>query len=306
MERLPSLNAVRYFEATARHQSFTAAAQALNVTPGAVSRMVQALEEELGAPLFTRNGRFIALTPAGALYHKEVSAALSRIGTASQRVRDSTRGEALSLIVNAGFATRWLVQRLADFQRLHPQIHVDILGGEADEKVYGDQAQMAVRYGVPPWPGNVATRLPIGAVLGVVCSPALAAASGPVRDAKDLISKPLLAYASGKRDPWQDYFAHLGMPPPNLGSSRRFAQLLMVVEAATSGLGFALVPLVLVEADLASGRLVQAMAQTLESERGYYITHAKHADSDSKVMLFKKWLTATARKSALQSTARSR
>jgi LysR family glycine cleavage system transcriptional activator len=306
MDHLPSLNAVRYFEASARHQSFTAAAHELNVTPGAVSRMVQALEEELGAPLFTRSGRFIALTLAGVAYQKEVSAALGRIATASQRVRDSASNEALSLIVNAGFATRWLVQRLADFQRLHPQIRVDILGGEADEKAYGDQAQMAVRYGVPPWPGSVATRLPIGGVLGVVCAPTLSAASGPLKEAKDLLGKPLLAYASGKRDPWQDFFTHFELPQPNLGNARRFAQLLMVVEAATSGLGFALVPLFLVEADLASGRLVQAIPQTLQSERGYYITHAKRADSDSKVLLFKKWLTATARKSALQAAPRSR
>lgn len=305
MERLPSLNAVRYFEATARHQSFTAAAQALNVTPGAVSRMVQALEEELGAPLFTRNGRFISLTPAGAAYQREVGAALDRIATASQRVRDSTTDEALSLIVNAGFATRWLVQRLSDFQRLNPQIHINILGGEADESAYGHQAQMAVRYGVPPWPGNVATRLPIGALLGVVCSPGLAAASGPLLEAKDLIGKPLLAYASGKRDPWQDYFAHFELPIPNLRTSRRFSQILMVAEAATSGLGFALVPLFLVEADLASGRLVRAVAQTLESERGYYVTHAKRADSDGKVLLFKKWLMATARKSAARTSPRS-
>jgi LysR family glycine cleavage system transcriptional activator len=306
MERLPSLNAVRYFEATARHQSFTAAAQELSVTPGAVSRMVQALEEELGAPLFTRNGRFIALTSVGVAYQKDVSVALGRISTASQRVRDSTTDEALSLIVNAGFATRWLVPRLSDFQRLHPKIHINILGGEADEKAYGHQAQLGIRYGVAPWPGSVATRLPIGRLLGVVCSPELAAASGSLQGPKDLIGKRLLAYTSGSRDPWQDYFSHFELPIHNLSTSRRFYQLLMVAEAANSGLGFALVPLFLFEAELASGRLVQAIPQTLESERGYYITHTKRADSDSKVLLFKKWLIAAARKSALQSATRSR
>jgi len=306
MERLPSLNAVRYFEATARHQSFTAAAQALNVTPGAVSRMVQALEEELGAPLFARNGRFISLTPAGAAYQKEVSAALERIATASERVRGSTNDEALSLIVNAAFATRWLVPRLSEFQRQHPQIHINILGGEADEKAYGHQAQLGIRYGVAPWPGSVATRLPVGSLLGVVCSPELAAASGPLHGPKDLIDKPLLAYTTGRRDPWQDYFAHFELPMPNLSTSRRLYQLLMVAEAATSGLGFALVPLFLFETELASGRLIQAVPQTLESERGYYVTHARRADSDGKVLLFKKWLIATARKSAIRASPRSR
>lgn len=294
MDRLPSLNAVRYFAAAARLQSFTAAASELNVTQGAISRMVQSLEQDLGVQLFTRNGRFISLTPAGQTYHHEVSEALNRIGAASNLVRRSTGGEALSLIVNAGFATRWLVPRLQEFQRKHPDIHVDILGSEADEHTYGSQAQLIIRYGTEAWSGGVATRLPLGSLLGVVCSPALQA-QGTLHHPEDLIGRPLLSYTGASRDLWGDYFEHFGLTLPNLGQTPRFYQLLMLAEAAVSGLGFALVPMFLFEPELRSGRLIQAIPETFKSERGYFITHQKGADHDRKVKIFKKWLIAEAK-----------
>lgn len=297
IERLPSLNAVRYFEAAARHMSFTAAAQELNVTQGAVSRMVQTLEGELGVPLFVRSGRFIALTPAGALYQQEVTQALAQIAMAGQRVRGATRDEPLCLIVNAGFATRWLVPRLPDFQRLHPNIPINILGSEIDEKAVGPMAHMSIRYGSPPWTGQVSARLPLGPLIGVVCSPALLTRSGAVHEPGDLLGKPLLAYTGGSRDVWEDFLGHFGLPQPDLSTSRRFYQLLMLVEAAISGLGFALVPLFMVQPELASGKLVQAIPQTMKSDRGYYVTHVQGADRDRKVLLFKKWLISAARQS---------
>lgn len=289
MDRFPSLNAVRCFAAAARLRSFTAAARELNVTQGAVSRMVQTLEHDLGVQLFTRNGRFINLTPVGEHYHQEVSAALNRIGAASSLVRRSAGGEALSLIANAGFATRWLVPRLPDFQRRHPDIHVDILASEADEQAFRSKAHLTIRYGAGPWAGCVTTRMPLASVLGVVCAPALHTPKtmhGPA----GLIGQPLLAYTGASRDPWGDFFEHFGLPAPDLGLAPRFYQLLMLSEAAIAGLGFALVPLFLLEPELRSGRLVQAIPQTFDPDRGYYITHDPGADHDRKVKVFKKWL----------------
>lgn len=297
MDRPPSLNAVRYFAAAARLQSFTAAARELNVTQGAISRMVQSLELDLGVQLFTRNGRFIALTQAGQMYHQEVGEALNRIGAASNLVRRSMGGEALSLIVNAGFATRWLVPRLPEFQRSHPNIHVNILAGEADEHAYISQTHLTIRYGVAPWPGCVATRLPVGGLLGVVCSPELQA-PGTLHQPEDLIGRPLLAYTGASRDLWRDYFAHFGLSLPDLGHAPRFYQLLMLAEAAVSGLGFALVPMFLFEPELRSGRLIQAIPQTFKYEGSYFITHQKGADSDRNAQIFKTWLLAKTKHSA--------
>lgn len=298
MERLPSLNAVRYFEAAARHLSFTAAAQELHVTQGAISRMVQSLEEELQVPLFTRNGRFIALTPTGEHYQAEVSQALQRIATASLKVRQSATDGALNVIVNAGFAARWLVPRLSDFQKSHPEIHVNLLGPESEELAHSHQASVTIRYGKGPWPGHVATRLPLSSELGVVCSPSLLATTGPLQSPGDLIGKPLLAYTGGIRDIWQDYFEHFQLPTSALKQARQFYQLLMLAEAASAGLGFALVPLFLIEPELASGKLVLALPERYAADRAHYLLHAKALESEHKVKRFKRWLLAQARQGA--------
>jgi LysR family transcriptional regulator, glycine cleavage system transcriptional activator len=295
MDRLPSLNAVRYFSVAARLQSFTAAARELNVTQGAVSRMVQSLEQELGTPLFVRNGRFIALTPTGEKYYGGVSAALRAIEAASNAARQSGTNDPLSLVVTTGFATRWLVSRLSDFNRLHSDIHVNILGNDPDDAGYGHRAQMIIRYGSPPWSGCVATRLPLG-VLGVVCAPELVTLK-PLNGPEDLIGRTLLTHTAEERDLWREYLAHFGLEVPDLGHAPRFNQLLMLAEAAVSGLGFALVPLFLYEAELKSGRLVQAIPQVLDASRGYFITHVQGADNDRKLQLFKKWLVSRARQS---------
>lgn len=296
MERLPSLNAVRYFEAAARHLSFTAAALELHVTQGAVSRMVQSLEEGLQVPLFTRSGRFIALTPAGQAYHEEIRQALQRIEAASLQVRRGATEEALNVIVSAGFAARWLVPRLSNFQKNYPGIHINLLGHETAELSRSHKTTVTIRYGKGPWPGYVATKLPLGSELGVVCSPELLATCGPLQRPEDLIGKPLLAYTGGARDLWQDYFERYQLPTSELTQARHFYQLLMLAEAAVSGLGFALVPLFLLEPELRSGRLVHALPQGYQSDRAHYILHPKALETEHKVKLFKKWLLAEARR----------
>lgn len=294
MGRLPSLKAVHYFEVAARHQSFTAAAQELHVTQSAVSRMVQSLEEELQLPLFSRNGRFIALTPAGQAYHHEVGAALERIAQASQRLHSQGERQALNVAATQAFAARWLVPRLAQFQRLHPNIHVNIISNAADGAP-SDEPTLWIRYGTAPWPGVTATRLPIAASLGVVCAPELLARDGPLQRPQDVLDKPLLAYTGSTLDLWQDFFEHFELPPSTLAQSRRFQQLLTLAQAALSGLGYALVPLFLMEPELASGRLVLALPQTFESRRQHYLVHAQGAQHDKKVQLFKRWILGQAR-----------
>jgi LysR family glycine cleavage system transcriptional activator len=159
---------------------------------------------------------------------------------------------------------------------------------------------VAIRYGLAPWPGCIATRLPLDARLGVVCSPQLHI-DKPLRQPQDLTGRNLLTYSSASRDPWQDFFAHFELPLPDLAKAPRFYQLPILAEAAVSGLGFALVPLFLFESELNSGRLVQALPQTLDSERGYYITHPKGAALDRKVQAFKKWLIGKAKVSSTKS-----
>ncbi len=294
MEKLPSLKAIRSFAAAARHENFTMAAEELSVTPGAISRMVQALEEELGIPLFLRNGRNLKLTTAGRSLYRDVSAGLDRIALGSARVRRSAQAESLSLVVSSGFATRWLVPRLPEFRKAYPHIRVDnIMASGAGQNDLSDNSEVAVRYGAPPWTGYAATRLALGRTLSVVCAPSLPGLD-TLKEPRDLVGQRLLTY-TGDRDPWGDFFAHYGLPMPNLGDAPRFHQLTMLSEAAVSGLGLALMPLFLVRQELDTGRLVQPLPHTVDTHRGYFILHRPGANHDAKVQLFKQWLVARAR-----------
>ena len=274
MERLPSLKAIHYFASAARLQSFTAAAQELHVTQAAVSRMIQSLEEELGVRLFERKGRWISLTPTGKTFHKKVGEGLALIAEASAQVRKGRDAGGLTLVVNRGFSTLWLVRHLSDFKRLHPQLRITLLDEEAGAQARGDPSEVMIRFGSPP---------------------CLLAGKKQLRHPRDLARLPLLSYTGGRYDRWGAFFQHLGLPPPDLEHGTRFLQLVTLREAALSGLGAALVPLFLFDEELASGRLVKAVPQTMEPADGYYITHAKGADAEGKVRSFKRWLLARTR-----------
>jgi LysR family glycine cleavage system transcriptional activator len=192
--------------------------------------------------------------------------------------------------------------RLANFQQLHPLIQVNIISNEVAGPQAGD-ATLWIRYGKGPWPGFSATTLPIAVSLGVVCAPELLQRFGPIQHPSDLLDKPLLSYTGGSLDLWQDFFAHFRLPPSTLDQSRRFQQLFTLAQAAMSGLGFAVVPLFLMEPELASGRLVVALPQTFESERQHYLLCPQGAQRDKKIQLFKRWILNQARQSATASNA---
>jgi len=293
MKRLPSLTAVRYFEASARLQSFTAAAAELHVTQGAVSRMIQTLEEQLEARLFERNGRWISLTPAGRTYHEQITAGLNQIAEAGSRLRENTGQATLTLSVNVGFSL-WLVQNISDFRAQYPDIQVDVMAEDPRELEHDSRIQACIRYGSPPWPGYDSTSLMDRIELAVVCSPHLKQLS-KVREPADLLDRPLLSVAGERNDPWWDYFGQHGLQMPDLGKSPRFLQMLMMREAAISGLGFAVVPLFLFQQDLRDGRLVRALPHTCTIGYGYHVLHRKGEDLVPKVRLFKQWLVARLR-----------
>ena len=293
-DRLPSLKAISYFASAARLQSFTGAAKELHITQAAVSRMVQTLEEELGVQLFDRKGRWICLNAAGEVYYKRVSEGLSLISSASNLVRRSGDSGNLTLVVNRGFATLWLVRQLADFGRLYPNIRITLLDDEGAPNGIGNPAEIMIRFGSPPWPGEVAVRLLKGSTIGVVCAPGLLSGSR-LSHPIDLARLPILSYAGGRYDRWGEFFGNFGLPPPDLERGMRFYQLLALREAAISGLGVALVPLFLFTQELATGLLIKAIPQTMEASDGYYITHAKGADRRGKIRSFKRWLLSRIR-----------
>ena len=288
MKRLPSLTAVRYFEVAARLQSFTAAAAELHVTQGAISRMIQTLEEQLEVRLFERNGRWISLTPVGRTYHEQITVGLNHIAEAGSRLKESTDQSTLILSVNVGF-TLWLVQNISEFRAKYPDIQVDVLAEELKELDYDAPVHARIRYGSPPWPGFDSISLTDTTLAGVVCSPRMKQ-QGKVNEPADLLTAPLLSVAGAREEPWQNYFEHYGLQMPSLGKAPRFLQMLMMREAAMSGLGFGLVPLFLFQQDFRDGRLVQAIPHTCRIHHGYHLLYRKGEDLNPKLKIFRKWL----------------
>lgn len=290
--RLPSLNAVRSFDAAARHLSFTLAARELCVTQGAVSRMVQVLEAELGLALFRRNGRHLELTPAGAAYHPRILDALDGIAAATRSVKRMDGGGLLSISVLPTFAMRWLVPRLPAFQARHPDILVDITTSERLVNFAAEPVDLGIRYGQGRWPNTEATLFMYEDV-AVYCAPQLLRGGAPLRGPADLPAQRLLQHTT-RADAWQRYFAACALAPPDLAQSPGFEHFFMVMEAAAAGMGVALLPRFLAADAVASGRLVQAFAHTLRNERAYYIVHAPGAGQTRKIRLARQWLLAEA------------
>ncbi|WP_342237648.1 transcriptional regulator GcvA [Inquilinus sp. OTU3971] len=288
-ERLPSLNGVRSFAAAGRHLNLTAAAEALGVTQGAVSRAVQALEVELGTPLFRRVGRGIELTPAGAAYHARIADALAQIAAATRVLRRPEREGILSLSVLPTFALRWLVPRLPRFHERHPEIQVDLSASEDVIDFGVDPVDLALRNGTGGWLGAEATLL-MNETVGVFCAPELLRRR-PIAAPADLRDHRLLVHTT-RPTAWADYFASLGLGAPDVSGFPGFEHFFMLAEAAAAGMGLALLPLFLARADMAAGRLVQPLGHTMRPASAYYLLHAPGQGRLRKIRLFRQWLQA--------------
>ncbi|WP_207476170.1 transcriptional regulator GcvA [Arenibaculum pallidiluteum] len=285
--RLPSLNGIRSFVAAARHLSFTAAARELNVTQGAVSRSVQALEAELGVPLFRRVGRAIELTPAGAIFYPQVAEAMGRIAAASQSLRRLEEGGVLSISLLPTFALRWLVPRLHRFQQRHPDILVDVSTSEHVVDFASESIDLALRYGTGQWPGAEAT-LFMREEMGVFCAPGVPQQI-PLNVPADLRAHRLLVHTS-RSEAWAEFFATHGVVAPDNVPSPGFEHFFMIAEAAALGMGVALLPVFLVREEVARGRLVQPFPQVLRPAKAYYLLHGPGRIRSRKIRLFKEWL----------------
>src|SRR5690554_3410277 len=178
--RLPSLNALRAFEAGARHLSFTRAADELHVTQTAISHQVRQLEAELGFPLFRRSTRRLELTPEGQRLAPAVTQALERIAEAVEALRARRRDNLLRVSMAPAFGTKWLVGRLSRFWLAHPDVELQLNHSPLLTDFTRDDVDLAIRYGRGPWPG-VVSELLIRLEKVPVCSPALLEGPHPLR-----------------------------------------------------------------------------------------------------------------------------
>lgn len=283
-QRTP-LNAVRAFESAARLRSFTRAAQELGVTQGAVSRQVATLEQHLGQKLFRRVGRSIELTYAGQHYAADIRDALARIEAASARLM--RRPEDAVLTVGATtVASRWLIGRLADFQRSHRALSVHLRVLESPEGLYGSGIDIAV-LGEAADSASLESREIGHEDLIPVCSP-----DSPVPHDPEALRQATLLHAASYSDAWPRWFAAAGIADADSLSGPVFDDAAMAVEAAIQGHGIAIVPVLAVEQALDSGRLVAPFDLRVASGRRYYLTWPRAKDRMQKVRLFRDFLLA--------------
>ena len=291
--KIPSTAALAAFEAAARHQSYTRAAAELVVTQSAVCRQVAALEGFLGVALFRRGQRGVVLTDAGQRYVRRVAARLDEVerDTLDLIAGGTVDGGSLELGVVPTFATQWLLPRLAEFQALHPGITVHFTP-RTRPFLFSDSAlDAAIHAGDGLWPGTEGNCL-LPEQLIAVASPSLLAARG-TWTAADMAGLPLLQ-ASTRPDAWRPWFASLGLQVGHAMAGPRMELFSMLAEAAAQGLGVALLPRLLVERELASGRLQQVLNHPYLSQRSYYLIYPPEKADSPVLRAFGGWLVEAA------------
>jgi LysR family glycine cleavage system transcriptional activator len=292
--RLPSLNAIRAFEAAARHLSFTRAAEELFVTQAAVSHQVKALETELGQPLFRRYNRRLALTEAGQIYLPPLRDALDTMAEATQRLRRTDSSGSLRVSVLASFAAKWLLPRLMDFRRKHPEIDVLVQATDKAVDFSRSQIDVAIRYGFGNYPGHDVAYL-MGDDVFPACSPALQEGDPPLKRADDLARHTLLHDTTALMDTsltWPIWLKEAGVEGVDADRGPGFSDSSMLLQAAIDGQGVALGRRAIAGIDLEAGRLVIPFGPCLPSNLKYYLLAPEGAFEREKIKVFRDWMLA--------------
>jgi LysR family glycine cleavage system transcriptional activator len=297
LSRLP-LNALRTFEAAARLGSFLRAAEELNVTPGAVSRQVKALEAELGLRLFERFNRAVRLTAAGEQLAEGARQGFATLQAAVDEAQGARAGP-LAVSVMHSLAARWLVPRVHDFQLKHPDIQVLVAASDLPADLVRDRIDLAIRYGVGPYPGFHATRL-IATRMFPVCSPRLLQTQS-LKHPRDLAHALLLTdvNTTPTETTWAQWLEAAGAPEVDATRGLQFSNTYLAVEAALAGRGVALTQEAMVVDELASGRLVRPFDLAVASTYSHWILTLPEKADQPQIRRFRSWLIAQARADGL-------
>lgn len=295
--KLPPLTALPCFEAAARHLSFTKAAEELHLTPGAISRAVKHLEEQLGVQLFERATRSVSLTDAGAPYGKAVRDVLGQLASATAAATARPAGGTLNVSTSDGFAGRWLVPRLYRFHQAHGDIDVRVSTTGRLASFHGDGIDIAIRYGQGDYPGLTAEWLADEEVFPV-CSPQLLKGQHALKKPADLRYHTLIR--DGYPIDWAAWVSAVGVKGVNPRKGLTFDSYTFAVQAAVQGEGVALGRTMLVADDLAAGRLVRPFKQALKAFSSFYLVYPQQALAQKKVKAFREWVLAETRLPALE------
>ena len=288
--RLPPLNALKAFEAAARHESFTRAAEELCVTQGAVSHQVKALEAELAIKLFNRERQRLIITEAGRDYLAVVRDALDRIAVGTERLLHRQSAGVLTVSTSPDFAAKWLVHRLGHFAEAHAGIDLRVSATIHHVDFAREDVDMAVRHGDGNWPGLDAVQLS-AEQLFAICSPKLLSGRR-LGKPTDILKFPLIHLDS--RADWSKWLRVAGMSDNNVKHGPVLNRASMVIDAAINGQGIALARTTLAAWDLINGRLVRPFAEALRLSKTYWIVCPKATSNVPKIVTFRDWLLAEA------------
>ncbi len=309
--RLPSLNALRAFEAVARHLSLTRAAEELHVTPAAVSHQIKALEADLGLPLLRRARREFFLTEAAQAGLPALREAFDLLGEAVERMRSERPDRLLTISVLPSFAVSWLVPRLSRFKAQHPEIDVRLDTTDRVVDLRREAIDLGIRFGAGDYPGLQVDRL-LDEEIFPVCSPALLDGPHPLRTPEDLRHHTLLhvdwtPFIEETSD-WKLWLMAAGLEQVvDVSRGPRFSHTNLALQAATHGQGVVIGSRALAEDDLAAGRLVRPFGMSVPVNFCYFVVTTPAAARLPKVAAFKDWLLGEAadEESRLQAAPRS-
>lgn len=298
------LNALRAFEASARHQSFSAAAAELHVTPAAVGQLVRTLEDSLGAPLFERsNSGKVRLAPTEAAERAlpDIRAGFDRLTLGMERLREGSTSGVLTVTVSPAFAAKWLLPRIDRFQAACPDTDVRLDTNHKSVDFVAQRIDIGVRYGLGKWPGLKADKLMDEEVFPV-CSPALLRSRRRLRRAGDLAHETLihdLSMAGHAGFPtWEAWMEKAGVSHAAMTlRGLRINNSAAVLQAAAEGHGVALARSVMARDDLASGRLVRLFPDIrFALAVAYYVVYRPECAGLPRLAAFREWLLAEARR----------
>jgi len=298
LRRLPSLDFLRGFEAAGRRLSFTQAAEELFVTQSALSRQIKSLEDALGVALFERRHRALALTPAGAAFHRDVTAALGALAAATDNARGVTRAPGVAVSTTVSCASLWIIPRLSRFRAQHPDVEVYVSADDRMVDLSRGDIDIAVRYLPESAAPEGAIRLFGERMMPVVSPTLLRRGAPPLAKPADIAHHVLLHLDDPEgRMPWLNWPSWLnsnGAPDLKPAGSLRFSIYDQVIQAAVSGQGIALGRIPMIAEHLRDGRLVSPFPKRYDSARGYYVLVAPSAGERTDVEAFVRWVAVEA------------
>lgn len=286
---LPPLNALRVFEAAARHRSFVRAAKELHVTPAAVSQQIKFLEDYLGVTLFQR-GKTLRLSESASVVLPLVTEAFDQLQRAVTRIRAGNTGGPLVVSASPAFAARWLIPRLDDFHAIHPDVELRLLATRRLVDFSLEDVDVAIRFGSGTYPGLHAERLTTESIVPVAAPKLAASIKTPADLARFSLLEDEWHTREGMFPEWETWLATLGVVADVPLRIQRFSDANLAIQAAVAGLGVTLTWYSLVADDLKAGRLVRLLDRAIPTTLGYHLVMPENRAILGRVVAFREWL----------------